>query len=117
MRILAANIPVQTIKSPPSPNAQQGAESLANHQARVADSYSRNARPQGIDAEFVEIYSPSTKISGKERSDLDLTIEPETPPEFTAASSESGTTPKLNKYQQHSTTAAPRPGSFIDIFA
>ncbi len=114
MRIHSANIPVQTEKSAVLISPQTAGRTIDRRQAQVADSYARNAQPQIIDAEFVELYSPSSAVLNNERSDLDLTVEPEAPIKASAAVS---ITPNLNKYQQLSAAKSPRPGSFIDIFA
>ncbi len=115
MRISSANIPVQTVKPSSSANAQKAVERIDRRQGRAADSYAKNAQPPVIDAEYVEIYSPASRGTGRERTNLDLTLEPET--SLNAAMTNAPQSPKLSKYQQQSTEPTPLPGSFIDIFA
>ncbi len=121
MRIDYANIPAQVTKPQSSPPSPAVGKTIDKRHSFVTDSYTKNpGHPpkQFIDAEFVELYSPSTKIYNKERNNLDFSIEPEETTEKTASAHKSmSSNPAVKKYQLNTATTDPLPGSLIDIIA
>ncbi len=121
MRIPYANIPAQAHRissSPPSPAAEK---SLNKRQIlEPQDNYNRSGRQssaQVIDAEYVEFYTPSTKVFSKERQDLDISLEAEAARDKTAAKEQKIGDSAINSYHAIKADPPPPPGTYINIFA
>jgi len=120
VRIPYANIPAQAVRIS-SPPATAAAKSIGKAQLlEPRDSYDRQGRQTGaqvIDAEYVEFYSPSTKVLAKERQDLDISLEAAPDQGQAAAQTQRSGNPAISSYQTVPTEPPPLPGSYIDTFA
>ncbi len=119
MRIQSANIPAQTHSNSSAPGSHAVDRAIERRKASAGDTYAKDSpqQPSGIiDAEYVELYTPSA-ILKQERFSLDSTIEP---PELSAPAPEypaRSAAPPVESYQRLAAPDTPRPGIFIDIFA
>jgi len=121
VRIPYANIPTQASRIPSSPPAPPASKSLGKRQILEAqDSYTRNGHPtsaQVIDAEYVEFYTPSTRVFAQERQNLDLAIETNDPNEQSEGKAKPGGHSAIDNYLSANTAPPPPPGTYINTFA
>ena len=96
-------------------SAGQAGKQQRIQQAR--DCYNKNAASaQVIDAEYVDLYSPDTKILQQQHQDLHLTLEPEIASHMQEPATDQNINSIVNKYQTKPVDV-PHPGTYLNIFA
>ena len=98
-----------------NPTVNQTGRQLRSHQAE--DSYNKNsAAAQVIDAEYVDVYSPDSKILHKKRQDIHTPLRPEIIIPTQKLTMSQKTNPIASKYET-TPVDVPTPGTYLNIFA
>ncbi len=119
MRIAPADIATQAYKLLSSPPPTADKSPLRRQQLEARDSYNKNASVGSqhiIDAEYVELHTPSTNLSNQERQHLDVTLEPGSSSDSVAGTASKSSATLINQYSL-APPEAPPPGTYIDTFA